>query len=50
MGLRLSLSALIKNNKIFLIYKEIRKGAVAKSVYEQGLPNIIGKAQIFNHI
>jgi hypothetical protein len=28
-----------KENKIFLIYKEIRYGAVAKS-YEEGLPNI----------
>ncbi len=30
-----------KENKIFLIYKEIQKGAVAKSyMYEEGLPNI----------
>jgi hypothetical protein len=30
-----------KENKIFLIYKEIQSGAVAKStVYEEGLPNI----------
>jgi hypothetical protein len=41
-----------KENQIFLIYKEIQSGAVAKSyiVYEEGLPNIRGNAQIFPHI
>jgi hypothetical protein len=30
-----------KEKKIFLIYKEIQMGAVAKSyTYEEGLPNI----------
>jgi hypothetical protein len=30
-----------KENQIFLIFKEIQSGAVAKSyVYEEGLPNI----------
>jgi hypothetical protein len=35
-----------KENQIFLIYKEIQSGAVAK----EGLPNIWGNAQIFPHI
>jgi hypothetical protein len=40
-----------KENQIFLIYKEIRSGAVAKSyIYEEGLPNIRGNVQIFPHI
>jgi hypothetical protein len=34
--------------KTFLKYKEIQKGAVAKSC-EEGLPNILGNAQIFSH-
>jgi hypothetical protein len=30
-----------KENQIFLVYKEIQSGAVAKTyIYEQGLPNI----------
>jgi hypothetical protein len=38
-------------NKIFLINKEIQSGGVAKSyIYEEGLPNIRGNAQIFSHI
>ncbi len=44
-----SFFALIKKNKIFLIYKEIQNGAV-EVIYEEGLPNILGNAQIFNHI
>jgi hypothetical protein len=36
-----------KENKIFLIYKEIQMGSGAKS-YEEGLPNIRGNAQIFS--
>jgi hypothetical protein len=37
MGLRLSLSTLIKKKrKFFLIYKEIQKGAVAKSYMRKG--------------
>jgi hypothetical protein len=40
-----------KEKKIFLIYKEIQSGAVAKSyMYEEGLPNIWGNAQIVPHI
>jgi hypothetical protein len=38
-----------KENQIFLINKEIQRGAVAKS-YEEGLPNIWGNAQIFFNI
>jgi hypothetical protein len=36
-----------KEKKIFLIYKEIQKGAVAKLIYEEGLPNIGKNAQNF---
>ncbi len=40
-----------KENQIFLIYKEIQSGGVAKSyTYEEGLPNIWGNAQIFPYI
>jgi hypothetical protein len=40
-----------KENQIFLIYKELQSGAVANSyIYEEGLPNIWGNAQIFLHI
>ncbi len=39
---------LIKKKTKFSIYKEIRMGSVAKSyIYEEGLPNIWGNAQIF---
>jgi hypothetical protein len=38
-----------KENQIFLVYKGIQNGAVAKS-FEEGLPNICGNAQIFPHI
>ncbi len=34
-----------KDNKIFLIYKEIQMGSRANS-HEEGLPNIYGNAQI----
>jgi hypothetical protein len=30
-----------KENKIFLIYKEIQSGAFCKVIYEEGLPNIL---------
>jgi hypothetical protein len=40
-----------KENEIFLIYTEIQMGSVAKShTYGEGLPNIWGNGQIFNHI
>ncbi len=40
-----------KENQVFLIYKEIQSGAVAKSyVYEEGVPNICGNAQIFPYM
>jgi hypothetical protein len=39
-----------KENNIFLIYKEIPSWAVANVIYEEGLPNIWGNAQIFPHI
>jgi hypothetical protein len=39
-----------KQNKIFLVYKEVESGAVAKSYSEEGLPNIRGNAQIFPQI
>jgi hypothetical protein len=39
-----------KENKIFLLYKELQMGVVAKSYNEEGLPNILGNAQIFSHI
>jgi hypothetical protein len=37
------------DNKIVLIYKEISDGSGCKVIYEEGLPNIRGNAQIFNH-
>ncbi len=41
-----------KENEIFLIYKEIQNGAVAKSYMriEEGLTTIWGNAHIFNRI
>ncbi len=40
-----------KFGKIFLIYKEIWKGAGAESyIYEEGFPNIGGNARIFSRI
>jgi hypothetical protein len=36
-----------KQNKIFLIHREIQMGSGAKS-YEEGLPSICGNAQIFS--
>ncbi len=38
-----------KENKIFLVYEEIQMGSDAV-MYEKGLPNICGNAQIFPHI
>jgi hypothetical protein len=38
-----------KEKKIFLVYKELQMGVVAKSYNEEGLPNIRGNAQIFSH-
>ncbi len=39
-----------KENKIVLICKEIPSGASCKVIYEEGIPNIWGNAQIFHHI
>ncbi len=39
-----------KENKIFLIYKEIQSRIVEKIIYEDGLSNIWGNAQTFHHI
>ncbi len=39
-----------KENKIFLIKKEIKKWNSCKVIYEEGLPNMWGNAQIFPHI
>ncbi len=39
-----------KSNQIFSIYKEIQSGSSCKVIYEEGLPNIWGNAQIFPHI
>ncbi len=60
MGLRPSFSRCIsceghcftdkKLNKIFLICKGNSDGSGCKVIYEEGLPNIWGKAQIFSHI
>ncbi len=37
-------------NKSFLIYKEIHMDRLqSHTVYEEGLPNICGNAQIFSH-
>ncbi len=33
-----------KENKIFLIYKDIQMGSGARVIYEVGLPNIWGNA------
>jgi len=37
-----------KENKIFLIYKEIQMGSGAESYMGKGLPNTWGNAQIFS--
>jgi hypothetical protein len=45
------IDALIKKeNKIFLLYKEIQKGAVAKSYLRKGFLKYEENAQIFSHI
>jgi hypothetical protein len=39
-----------KEKKIFLIYKKNSEWSSCKLIYEEGLPNILGNAQIFPHI
>jgi hypothetical protein len=39
-----------KENKIFLIYREIHSGAVAKSYMRKGFLIYEGNAEIFPHI
>jgi hypothetical protein len=43
-----SRGSLIKKKK--KLYKEIQIDRFHLVIYEKGLPNILGKAQIFNHL